>query len=448
MNSAELATLLKGKLLGSRYAFAKGFSIDSRRVKQGDVFIALRGQKDDGHNYLGEAFSKGAVGAIVQRDGCEPPPGKFLIKVKDTFEALRDIARYRRKTYRGKVIAVAGSVGKTTTKELIHHLLCSVGRAYKSEGNLNSRIGLPLVLANMDMDSDFAVLELGASAVGDVLELTKLSEPKVRVITALGEEHLEGFGSIENVIKGNGEIFWGFGGDDCAVIPAYAKRFYPLEGGRVLTFGDGGDIRADNVALSLKGTSFEFMGHEVSIPVLSKGIVDNVLASLGVVHVLGYEPPELIHRLRGFKPPQGRMNLIKLGDAYLIDDTYNANPPSVRNALETLALVGRNSKKVALLGDMLELGKESEKLHREVGKLVVKLGIDFAIFYGTEMKFAYDACQKVGGNCVYTMHKEEVIELVLKWLRHKNIILIKGSRGMRMEFFLEKIRGIVEDELQ
>ena len=445
MNSVELASLVEGKLLGRKDAPIKRFCIDSRRIKEGDVFIALKGQKDDGHNYVKEALSKGAVGAIVQRDGCGPPPGKFLIKVKDTFEALRDIARYRRKTYRGKVIAVAGSVGKTTTKELVHHLLCGVGKAYKSEGNLNSRIGLPLVLANMDMDSDFAVLELGASAVGDVLELTKLSEPKVRVITALGEEHLEGFGSMENVIKGNGEIFWGFGGDDCAVIPVYAKRFYPLEGGRVLTFGDGGDIRADKVALSLKGTSFEFMGYKVSIPVLSKGIVDNVLASLGVVHVLGYEPLELIHRLGNFRPPPGRMNLIKLGDAYLIDDTYNANPPSVRNALETLALIGRNSKKVVLLGDMLELGKDSEKLHREVGRLVVKLGIDFAIFYGTEMKFAYYTCQRVGGNCVYTKNKEDVIELILKWIKHKNIILIKGSRGMRMEFFLDRIVETVKN---
>ncbi len=445
MNALELAKILKATLVGTQKSDIKGFSIDSRKVKEGDVFIALKGERHDGHDFVKEALSRGAVGAVVEKE--VSASGGFLLRVPSTLDALRKIGRYKRSKFKGTVIGVAGSAGKTTTKDLIHHLLSETGKSYKSAGNLNSKIGLPLVLANMPQDADYAVLELGASAVGDVLELTRLAKPKVRVITSIGEEHLETFGTVEDVIRGNGEIFYGFGNEDWAVIPAHLKGVYGLPEDRVITFGTGGNLEAQDVRISQKGTLFKFMGKEVLVPVLSMGVVDNVLASFGVLTALGYDPLDFTEALGSFKPPEGRMNLIDLGEVILIDDTYNANPPSVRNALRTLSSLETGGKRIAVLGDMLELGDQSEKLHREVGKLIAEMGIDFAIFYGNHMRFAYEECVRRGGNCLFLKEDSEVLEVLLKWLENRNIILIKGSRGMKMERFTSSLRGLIKYEL-
>ncbi len=439
MKALELARILGGKLIGNRKATAESFSIDSRTIKKGQVFVALKGSKNDGHDFVEDAFLKGASGAIVEKELPFPGRDKFLIKVNSCLEALRTIGRHRRERFRGEIIGVAGSAGKTTTKELVAFLLSKVGRVYRSEGNLNSRIGLPLVLSNMDESAEFGVFELGASALGDVLELTRLIKPRIRVITALGEEHLESFGSLENVIKGNGEIFWNFGAGDWAVIPSYANKYFELPKDRTITFGKGGKLEARNVSLSLEGTLFEINHLTVAVPVLSTGIVENVLASFGVLTALGYNLDEFAPLLKKFQPPRGRMNLVDLGEFYVIDDTYNANPLSVRNALITLASLETPGEKVVLLGDMLELGRESGKLHAQVGKLVAELGINTALFYGKEMKKAYSECRKRGGNCVLLQDAESVLEALLQKACCKNIILVKGSRGMKMEIFVNKL---------
>lgn len=440
MRAEDLRKIVGGRLLGDPDLEVSRFSIDSRRIKGGEVFVALKGERHDGHDFVLEALNKGAVGAIVERE-VPLQEGKFLLVVDSSLEALRKIARYKRSTFEGKVIGVAGSVGKTTTKELIYHLLSTVAQSYRSEGNLNSQIGLPLVLANLPKECEFAVFELGASQRGDVLSLTELSEPKVRVITALGEEHLETFGTLKDVVEGNGEIFSGFDEVSFGVIPDYASKFYKLPPNRTLTFGDRGDLRAERIRLSLRGVEFNYCGEEFSVKVLSKGIVDNVLASFGVLKALGLEPLEFKSTLNSFKAPPGRMNLLDVGDFYLVDDTYNANPPSVRNALKTLSVLESNSKKVAVLGDMLELGKKSPDLHREIGAFAKEIGVDFCIFYGKEMAYAYEEFVRRGGKGVHLENKNDVLKEVLKWTKDKNIILLKGSRGMRMEDVIEGIKG-------
>jgi len=438
MKAKELAKAAGGLLLGNPEAVPRGFSIDTRRIVEGEVFIALKGERHDGHDFIEDAFRKGAVGVISERE-FPPPKGRFVLKVSSTLDALRRLGEHRRRSFKGKVVGIAGSVGKTTTKDLVHHLLSAVAPSFKSSGNLNSQIGLPLVLSNLDLRADFAVLELGASRRGEILRLTELAQPSVRVITSIGEEHLETFGTLEDVVAGNGEIFHRFSEEDFAVLPSYAKGFYKLPEGRVVAFGEG-ELRPKWVQLSVEGVSFHLLGEVFSVPILSLGAVDNALASFGVLKVLGMDPRDFKDRLGSFRPPEGRMNLLKFEDFYIIDDTYNANPPSVRNAVRTLASLKTNSKKVVVLGDMLELGEKSSELHAQIGAFISELGIDFAVFYGNETYHSYRELIRRGGRGVFLKDKESVLEEMLKWLRDKNIILLKGSRGMRMETLLEGLR--------
>ena len=441
MKARDLETITGGSFVGSGDVEFERLSIDSRKLKKGEVFVALKGDRFDGHDFVEDAFSKGAVGVVSERF-FEPPPNRFVLKVESTLGALRSVAEYKRSSFKGRVVGVAGSVGKTTTKDMIHHLLSHVASSYKSQGNLNSQIGLPLVLANMPTEVDYAVFELGASQKGDVLRLAELAKPSIRVITALGEEHLESFGTIKDVIEGNGEIFHRFDpSEDWAVIPVYAEEFYDLPKEKVITFGEGGTLSPEGISLSPEGVSFKLMEEEFLLGVVSIGAVENALASLGVMSALGYDPRDLKEALRDFVPAEGRMRSLKFPDFTLIDDTYNANPPSVKNALRTLSSLKVEGRKVAVLGDMLELGEASEDLHREIGKFVSKTDIEVVMFFGTEMEKAY---QEAKGSDVKAMHfsdKEALIEEVLKWAKDKNIILIKGSRGMHMEEVVRRVGG-------
>ncbi len=441
MKAGDLARIIGGKLTGEPEAEVSGFSTDSRLIKPGQVFVALKGRHHDGHDFIPDAFRRGAVGVISAID-TRPPPGRFVLKVKAPLEALQKIAAYRRKSFGGTLIGVTGSVGKTTTKELIAYLLSLTAPTYRSEGNLNSQIGLPLVLSNMDTGARYAVVELGASRRGDIRRLTEIACPRIRVLTAVGEEHLETFGSLKDVVEGNGEIFHRFGEEDRAVIPSRLRGHYRLPPDRTLTFGEGGDLRADLVRFSLEGILFRFAGEDFLLPVLSRGAVENALASFCVLSLLGYDPREFREELTGFSPPPGRMNLLRFGDFYLIDDTYNANPPSVRNAVETLCALPAPSGRIFVLGDMLELGEESERLHREVGAFMAESGLDFAIFYGNEARHAFEEFRRRGGKGVFTREKEDALEEMLKWMGDENIILLKGSRGMRMEALVDKVREL------
>ena len=439
MKAREIAEAVGGQLRGDPDLEVRRVVTDSREVRKGDLFVGIKGKRYDGNDFAVTALTGGAVGILTTRD-IQPPPGKFSVKVGDTVRALGDLARHRRKRLSSLMIGVAGSAGKTTTKELIYHLLSSVLPAYRSEGNLNTEIGLPLALLAMPEEARAGVFELGATKLGDVAYLREILDPSVRVITALGEEHLETFGSLENVIRGNGEILEDMGGEDFAVIPASARGYYDLEGKRVITFGEGGDISAQWLRTGLEGTEFGFEGETFRIRSLGEGIVSASLCAFGVLKGLGYDPRDFRGALEGFRGVPGRMNLIDFGDFYVIDDTYNANPPSVRNALKTLSHLKNGGKRIAVLGDMLELGERSGDLHREVGKITTDFNIDYVLFFGKEMEKAYTERVRLGGKSFYSTEREDIAGEILKWTCNKNIILIKGSRGMQMEYFLQVIR--------
>jgi len=440
MEVSLIAKVTKGILKGSSdNVKIKAFSIDTRKIQKGEVFIALRGSRYDGHSFIEDAFKKGAIGVISERD-LSPPKGKFVIKVESTLEALKNLALYKRKSFRGRVIGIAGSAGKTTTKELLAHLLSLKGRVFKTPGNLNSQIGLPYVIANADLNADFWILEIGASKLGEVKELTKISMPDIRVITALGEEHLEGFGSLENVIRGNGELFYNFRKDNYAVIPDYTLEYYTLPRERVLTFGKKGDLRIESLSLSLKGVSVRVEGLEFFLPIINLGIAQNLLASLGVLKVLGFELKEFTERVKNFKGAEGRMELLKFENFYLINDSYNSNPTSLRNAIETLKALNY-PKTIIILGDMLELGEKSRELHTEAGFLIKSLNPYYTLLYGKEMFNAYKLLKE---NAFHTTVWEELVSFIKERREiFKNaLIFIKGSRGMRLERLIDVFGGI------
>ena len=430
LTAKDIAYVCGGKLCGENKAFG-GFSTDSREIKEGEVFVALRGSKHDGHDFIQHAFSKGAVGVITSKE-VDIPKGKFAVLVEDTLLALRKIAEHKRKHFKGKVIGVVGSAGKTTTKEMIAFLLSKKGKVCKTPKNYNSQIGVPLSVANFQEDCDFWVIEMGASQKGDVKKLVELVKPHVRVITAIGEEHLETFGCLDDVIMGNGEVFEGMTQEDWAVIPKYVEHCYQLT--KVITFGEGGDIQAKDFYLTEEKISFNVEGIKIELSVPSLALMENTLCTIGVLKALGYNWKELSPHMAEFKPVEQRFNLIKKDGLLIIDDTYNANPLSVRKALESLSLF--KGYKIALLGDMLELGEFSKEHHTEVGRWCAKLNIDECLFYGNEMLFAYQECLRYGKNCYHSLSKEDIIKYLKSKLKEGTVLLIKGSRGMKMEEFL------------
>ncbi|SHK20842.1 UDP-N-acetylmuramoyl-tripeptide--D-alanyl-D-alanine ligase [Thermocrinis minervae] len=431
LTSEKVALLLKGKHIGTPQRF-RSACIDSRQVEEGSLFVALKGSRHDGHDFVMQALQKGCVGALVERE-VPIPEGKFLIVVDNTLRALQKLAKYKRENFSGTVVGIAGSAGKTTTKEMIAFLLSKVGKTCKTPRNLNSQVGVPLSVINFDSDCEYWVVEMGASQKGDVRRLVQIVKPSVRVITSIGEEHLETFGCLDDVVLGNGEIFSDMHEEDIGVVPSYVYECY--KDYKVITFGDGSEFEARDVSLSLEGVSFNVQGVRIFIPIPSFAVVENALCSLATIKAMGLDWKKLAENLSQFKPVEGRFRVIKAGPNTLIDDSYNANPPSVRMALKTLSRLP--GKRMAVLGDMLELGSDSERYHREIGSLCAELGIDECVFYGKEMFYAYQECKRLKQECYHFDEEDELLSLIKG--KYGWIILFKGSRGMRMERFIERL---------
>jgi len=339
------------------------------------------------------------------------------------------------------VIGVGGSAGKTTTKELLAFLLEEKGTVFKTPGNLNSQVGLPLSVANAPLEADFWVLEMGASREGEIRRLVEVARPRIRLLTALGEEHLEGFGSFEGVVRANGELFEFTEEGDLAVMPRYAERFYPQVGRKVL-FGRGTPYWPSGAVFSAEGVRFRFREECFGCGVMGEGIVESAMASFAVLEALGFRAEDFKKRLKEFKGVEGRMRRRVFRHFTVVDDSYNANPLSFKNLLETARKLP--GEKVFIVGDMLELGEYSKERHRELGIALRALSPKEVFFYGKEMEEAF----KAYGGGVYCGSAEALEEELRKrsYLFKDALIFIKGSRGMRLDKVVELFGGI-DDEL-
>ena len=444
MDSLMLSRIVGGKHFGAPRSLTGKFQIDSRKIEKGDVFVALKGSKNDGHNFVSEALSKGAVGAIVERGKVtlwnkNLTARVFLIEVEDTLVALKRIAEYKREQFKGKeIIAITGSVGKTTTKELIAHLLAVKSCIYKSEGNLNSQIGLPLALSNSYPGADYWVFELGADRKGNIKRLTEILNPTFAVLTAIGRAHLSGFKNLENLIRSKGEIF-------ChpavrkAVLPSEILNYYrTLLRDKKYKLANG-EVRF--LRITPEGqTVLEYKERKIVVPFPNVEFSKIAEIALKVLELLGIGTfqGEILEAFETFKGVKGRNQPI-LGKGFLvIDDSYNANPDSMLNALNTLVKVEGYANKVAILGDMLELGSAEIEEHRKLGRILTSLPVSEVYLYGKLTEFT---CQEIKNKpCYWNTDKEELKRVLKsKHPRKGTVYLLKGSRSMKMEDFLETL---------
>ncbi|HWR43278.1 UDP-N-acetylmuramoyl-tripeptide--D-alanyl-D-alanine ligase [Sporomusa sp.] len=437
----RLASATGGKLF-------RGISTDTRTVQPGNLFIALIGERFDGHEFVAQAVSKGAIGVVVSRQ-TSVPANVAVIEVKDTLAALQALARFHRKRYQIPVIGVTGSNGKTTTKDMLAAVLSSRFNVLKTEANFNNEIGLPLTLLKLESVHEAAVVEMGMRARGEIHELTEIALPTVGVVTNVGETHMEILGSVENIAAAKAELVEAIAHDDLIVLNAddpHVRAMQEKAHGRVVFYGLNPEafVRAENISTGENGeltTTFDCCSPRGSFPVIlhTMGIhnVYNALAAIAVGWELGLRPGEIKDGISSFIPGAMRQEVKRYGEYTVINDVYNASPLSMAAALKTLSDISKG-RKIAVLGDMLELGEAAVEAHRRIGQLAAEQGIDIVLTVGQLSQHIVDAAYEHGVKTTraFTGH-QEAIEALRCLMKPGDYILLKGSRGMKMETMLE-----------
>jgi len=439
----EIIDATGGRLFYGRPNGVEGISTDSRTIRKGQIFVALKGEKFDGHDFLDEALKKGS-GAIVSLPPISPPSEKTIIYVKDTLKALGDIARHIRTKSGLPVVGITGTNGKTTTKEMAASVLGTRMKVLKNAGNLNNQVGLPLSLLSLSEEHEAAVLEMGASAPGDIRDLCAVAVPDYGVLTNIGMAHIEGFGDIEAVRRTKLELL-----ESVRAAAVNADDSFLMEGitdfgGRLLRYGTkpGLEVFASDAACAERTCRFVLHAGGESMPVVLRvtGMfnVHNALAASAAGVMLGLGIEDIRKGLERFEGVPMRLEIRELGGAMVISDVYNANPASMEEALKELLRL-RRRRAVAVLGDMLELGAYSEAAHRNLGKWMSQRAVDLFIAVGPNMLMAAEEFRASGKRAVAVADSVAAKGVLLDEYRDDDTILIKGSRGMKMEKVMESV---------
>jgi UDP-N-acetylmuramoyl-tripeptide--D-alanyl-D-alanine ligase len=431
---------------------------DTRALSPGCLFIALKGERFDGHEFVAEAVRRGAAAAVVERGRASFQSQCLLFEVDNTLKALGDLARFHRRHFKIPVAAITGSSGKTTTKEMVHAILSTRGPALKTEGNLNNEVGVPLTLFRLEPSHVAAVIEMGMNHPGEIGRLTSMVQPDAALITGVHPAHLQGLRSLEGVAAAKGELFRGLKKGATAVVnlddPLVAAQ-PRAEGSALLTFGEAASaqVRIKTVdPVPPRGISIILRYRDREYPVrlsfLGRHNARNAAAAFALALALGYEPEQCARGLERASPYPGRLSLLEAPDGItVLDDTYNANPASMTAALETLAdfvrptsvARGPGRRAVAVIGDMLELGSHEAREHNQLGKQVAKVAA-LAAFFGPRSVQAHQAAE-MGERAA---HFEDVASLT-HWLKPRlhagDVVLVKASRGMRMERVVQELVG-------
>ncbi len=434
----ELAKVVGGKLNGKGDEEFSGISIDTRTIQKGNVFFALPGTKVDGHQFGQEAISKGAVAVVVSKD--VPLPS---ISVADTLQAIQRFARWHRTNLKAQIFAITGSCGKTTSKELIAAILAKKYKITVSKGNYNNELGCPLSLLQMDEDTDWGVLEMGAGKPGDIAELCAIAYPDESAITTIAPSHLERLGSVDGVAREKANIAkclppWGYfyvNTDDPYCV-SIANRIFANK----IYYGKNGNV----VLKSFQQISTESMEADIEpigklrLPLCSRSLLSNFLLAIAIAlkHGITIEEKTLFDAYQRV----GRIKTYQIGHFHIIDDCYNANPISMKSALEFLSFSAPEGFRCAVLGDMLELGEESDKYHYLLGKEAGNLGVDILFVYGNYAKDVEKGAVEAGIKNVFICSShEEIVDKIIKTLQPETWILVKGSRGMTMEKVIKQL---------
>lgn len=445
----DLAKITAGKLSrGSPQVKAKGIAIDSRSLRRGELFLAIRGKNFDGHDFLDAAIKRGASALIVSSENKVPSsPSIPVILVRDTLRALGGIARFHRQRFKIPVIAVTGSNGKTTTKDMVAELLKGKYRVLKNEGTKNNQIGVPVTLLKLTPKHQAAVLELGTNHFGEIGYFVKIVLPTVGIITNIGPSHLEYFKTLSGVYKEKSSLLKSLSKKGVAIVNAddpFLRKINRRDF-QTLTFGIKSKSDFSAGAIVRKGDRLEFLLNQrfrmsVNSPAISN--VYNALSAIGCARFLGVSYPAIQRGLKGFRFPSGRLEIRRANGIRVINDTYNANPASLRYAVDVLKGYDTAQRRIMVCADMCELGKASRRWHSELGRYIAASGVDLLITVGELGRYISLGAQAGGIGKSRIRHftcAKAAAKGIASLVNRHDTVLVKGSRAMGMESVVKKL---------
>ena len=431
---------------------AQGYSIDSRSIRPGELFFAVKGERLDGHDYVAAALEKGAVAAVVRSDQLHRyPDATRLLAVADTLVALQTLATAVRRLWGRPLVGVTGSAGKTTTKEAIAHVLGSRFRVLKSEGNFNNHFGLPLMLLKLEPEHDVAVIEMGMSHAGEIRALAKIAQPEIGVVTNVAPVHLEFFDSLAGIARAKYELIESLPPTGTAILNAddeYVSQFGRGFKGTVITYGTAStaDVRAENVqSRGAEGSEFEVVtssGREhARLPLVGEHNVLNALASISVALARGMKVSQAIAALATLVPADKRGQVLQLGNITVINDCYNSNPKALHAMVDALAAM-KAGRRILVAGEMLELGPAGEEMHRAAGRHAAEKKIEILLGVRGLAHAMVEGARQAGGMGEFLSTPEEAGEWLARETRDGDVVLLKASRGVKLEKALETWKGL------
>ena len=432
-------------------AIAQAYSIDSRTIQAGELFFAVKGERMDGHDFVQQALEKGAVAAVVRRDELARYAAKTrLLAVADTLVALQTLGAAVRRLWAKPLIGVTGSTGKTTTKEAIAHVLSSRFRVLKSEGNFNNHFGLPLMLLKIEPEHEAAVIEMGMSHRGEIAALAKIAQPEIGVVTNVAPVHLEFFTSVAEIARAKYELIESLPAGGTAILNAddeYVSQFGRDFHGKVVRYGlhQTADVRAENiVSRGAAGSRFDVVvgpyREPATLPLVGTHNIYNALAAVATGMERGLSPAEATRALATLAPADKRGAVVQLGNITVINDCYNSNPTALDAMVDTLAAMPAK-RRIVVAGEMLELGPSGEELHRSSGRHMAQRGIDILVGVRGLAKPMVDAASREGMRAEFVATPEEAGEWLARETREGDVVLLKASRGVKLERALEAVVG-------
>lgn len=435
----------------SSQELATGYSIDSRTIQPGQLFFAVKGERLDGHDYVNSALEKGASGAVVNKDHIQRYGDvSRLLPVDDTLVALQTLAAAVRKLWAKPLIGITGSAGKTTTKEAIAHVLGTRFKILKSEGNFNNHFGLPLMLLKLEPEHDMAVIEMGMSHAGEIRALAKIAQPEIGVVTNVAPVHLEFFDSLAGIARAKYELIESLPPNGTAVLNAddeYVSQFGRDFPGRVITYGTSptAEVRAENiVSRGAEGSEFDIVsscGREhATLPLVGEHNILNALAATSVACSRGMTFSDAVAALSTLKPADKRGQVLQFDNITVINDCYNSNPKALKAMIDAM-LAMKAKRRIVVAGEMLELGPLGEQMHREAGEHAAAKNIDLVVGVRGLAKAMVEGAVEAGAKAQFMATPEEAGEWLARETRAGDVVLLKASRGVKLEKALEVWRA-------